>query len=214
MDAESKTTVVLISLAVTFLGLRAGFQDDWWGQVTPLPSIPLVEPDVTNTATVRVSAAELMRTGGDTSGLECYTCHEKDKPPKIKFDTNNVVVLPKEHEDLVMRHGQHQRNVNCYNCHDQRNLEGLLTRDGTELKITDSTRLCGSCHGPTYRDWEVGIHGRTSGYWDRARGPITRQGCTSCHDPHNPVFPGRKPTPGPHPLHPVPRPPQPEPGEH
>ncbi|MGZ4988984.1 MAG: hypothetical protein ACXWBP_13125, partial [Limisphaerales bacterium] len=27
--------------------------------------------------------------------------------------------------------------------------------------------------------------------------------CTACHDPHHPKFPGRKPAPGPHLLHPV-----------
>ena len=60
--------------------------------------------------------------------------------------------------------------------------------------------MCGSCHGPTYRDWEAGVHGRTSGYWDRSLGPMDRKACVNCHNPHAPHFPGRPPAPGPHPL--------------
>jgi cytochrome c553 len=82
----------------------------------------------------------------------------------------------------------------------------LQTRDGRELKLSEPTALCGSCHGPTYRDWEMGIHGRTSGYWNRK--PVLgeeRKVCVNCHDPHAPKFPGRKPAPGPHPLRPAKR---------
>jgi len=202
MNANAKTSVVLLGLALMFLTLRAAFHRELWGRHEPSPTIPLVEPIVTNTATVRMSTAELRRTGGDVSGVECYTCHERKKPPQMHFDTNHNIVLPKEHQDLVMRHGRNKRNDACFNCHDSANLEGLLTRDGRQLKVDDSTLLCASCHGPTYRDWEVGVHGRTSGFWDRSLGPITRQDCVSCHDPHNPEFPGRKPAPGPQPLHP------------
>ena len=65
---------------------------------------------------------------------------------------------------------RHGRNNNCFNCHDETNLTLLQTRDGRELKLANSPPLCGSCHGPTYRDWEAGAHGRTSGYWDRSSG--------------------------------------------
>jgi mono/diheme cytochrome c family protein len=102
-----------------------------------------------------------------------------------------------------MRHGRNARNDNCFNCHDPEGLDTLKTRDGRKLAITDSTLLCANCHGPTYRDWEAGIHGRTSGHWDRQLGSITRQDCVSCHDPHAPAFPFLKPAPGPHPLHPA-----------
>ena len=134
--------------------------------------------------------------------MDCYACHDKAKPPQLKFDTNNNVILPKEHEDLVLRHGRNNRNNQCFNCHDQANLDRLLTRDGRRLEFKDSSLLCASCHGPTYRDWEVGVHGRISGYWDRQSGEITRKDCTSCHDPHAPRFPALKPAPAPHALHP------------
>jgi hypothetical protein len=102
-----------------------------------------------------------------------------------------------------MGHGRHDRNNNCYNCHNEGNFEVFQTRDGRDLKFAQSTYLCGSCHGPTLRDWEAGAHGRTSGYWDRDLGPIDRKDCVNCHNPHSPRFPGRQPAPGPHPLHAV-----------
>lgn len=206
MNADPKTSLVLIGLAVAFLGLRAAFHRDLWGRLEPLPSILPVDSAFTNTAPVRVSAGEIIRTGGDASNFECNTCHEKNKIIQIRFDTNNNIILPKEHEDLEMRHGRNYRNINCYNCHDSGNLEMLTTRDGRQLKIEQSTLLCASCHGPNYRDWEAGIHGRTSGYWNQKFGTIVRLDCVSCHHPHAPAFTSLKPAPGPHPLHLNPRP--------
>ena len=78
----------------------------------------------------------------------------------------------------------------------------LQTRDGREVKFADSPLLCGSCHGPTYRDWEAGAHGRTSGYWDRSSGPMDRKICVNCHNPHSPQFPGPQARAGPAPAAP------------
>jgi len=152
---------------------------------------------VANFASGGAAINQLARTGGDVSGLDCLACHDKGKTLVLKVDAANHAILPKEHEDLVMRHGRNDRNDNCFNCHDPVQLDLLVTRDGRKLKLTDSTLLCGNCHGPTLRDWEAGIHGRTSGHWDRARGPIERQDCVSCHNPHSPAFPEIKPAPGP-----------------
>lgn len=190
-------------LVLAFLSLALGFIFNLWGHPAKNEPIPLVDLKFTETNTVRMSTADLIRTGGDTSGTECYACHDKKVAIKLKFDAENNVILPKEHEDIVMGHGSHKRNNNCFNCHDETNLELLQTRDGRQVKISESTQLCGSCHGPTYRDWEAGVHGRTSGYWKRDKGPIDRKGCASCHNPHSPPFPGRQPAPGPHALHPV-----------
>lgn len=204
MNGDQKVRATLAGLTLLFLGLGVAFWRETWGNPRPLPSIPPVDPQFTNTAPVRVSAAELIRTGGDTSGLACNACHDEKKPVAVHLDAENNVILPEEHKDLVMRHGRNNRNDHCFNCHDSSNLELLLTRDGRKLKIDESTKLCASCHGPTYRDWEVGIHGRLRGHWDRQRGPVVRQDCVSCHDPHAPAFPSMKPAPGPRPLHPAP----------
>ena len=203
MNADAKSRLVLAVICFAFLTLGAVFYANLWGSHPGPSPIPLVDTNFISTATARVSAADLIATGGDLSGLDCYACHEKNKPPKLKLDPEGNVVVPKEHEDIVMGHGRHHRNNNCFNCHDENNLELLQTRDGRHLKIAESPALCGSCHGPTYRDWEAGVHGRTSGYWRRDLGPIDRKVCTSCHNPHSPPFPSRQPAPGPHALHPL-----------
>jgi hypothetical protein len=201
MKSHIKLVTNLTSLA--FLGLAAAFALNLWGHPAKSPPIPLVDTNFISTATARMSAAELIASDGDASGLDCYACHDKKKPTKLNFDVQNNVILAAEHKDIVMGHGSHNRNNNCYNCHNETNLELLQTRDGTQVKLTESPALCGSCHGPTYRDWEAGVHGRTSGFWNRDMGPMQRKICTSCHNPHSPAFPSRQPAPGPHPLHPL-----------
>jgi len=243
LNPSPNTSIVLAALTAGFLALAYSF-----ARVPARPGIVprplLVPPDslAIVPGTVRVSAGQLMRSGGDVSGLDCYACHHKESPPEVKFDADHRIVLPKEHADLIismrncaechppndpvkldydssgnvivpkahqgllaMAHGHTLRNNNCYNCHDRDQLDQLHTPDGAVLKFDQATQLCASCHGPTYRDWSAGAHGRTGGYWDRKAGPIRREECTSCHDPHAPAFTGIIPMPGPHPLHPAPQ---------
>jgi len=201
MSAESNTRICQWILTLTFCFLGAAFLASWWGRPTLPEPIPLVDTNFLSTATTRLSYADLVRTDEDLSDFDCYACHEKGKAPPLRFDENQNLIVPEEHGDIVMHHGTHERNNNCFNCHNETNLEVFQTRDGRELKFANSAPLCGSCHGPTYRDWEAGVHGRTNGYWDRDRGPYDRKLCVNCHNPHSPKFPGRKPAPGPHPLH-------------
>ena len=192
---------MLVVLATAFCALALKFATRG-GASSAMPArIPLVETQFLDTATIRKSYAELIRTKADLSDFDCYACHEKGKPPVLRFDAQHNLVVPKEHEDVVMGHGTHNRNNNCFNCHDEQNLEQLQARDGRQIKLAESPLLCGSCHGPTYRDWEAGAHGRTGGYWDRTAGPIQRKICVDCHNPHRPKIPPRKPAPGPHLLH-------------
>jgi len=200
MKQQIQTSTIQLALMGVFLVLAFLFLANLWGRPVKLPAIPLVDPSVTSNSTVRVSYAELIRAKADLSDFDCYACHERNKPPPLRFDEKQNLIIPKEHSDIVMGHGSHNRNNLCFNCHDESNLEQFQTRDGRQLKLSESTPLCGSCHGPTYRDWEAGAHGRTSGYWNRDLGPITRVDCVSCHNPHAPHFPSRQPAPGPHPL--------------
>src|SRR3954462_9489230 len=204
-----QTNLVLAGAAMAFLVLAGVFVRDVPGRTfQQTPPIPLVDLKFVDPAPTRLSIAENLRKGGDPSDYDCYVCHEHNKPLKLNLDANGDIIVPSEHKDIVMAHGTHKRNNNCFNCHDETNLEQLQTRDGRQLKLTaaDLSSLCGSCHGPTYRDWEAGVHGRTSGYWDRQPGDATRYtrlGCPSCHNPHSPKYQGREPAPGPHRLHPI-----------
>jgi hypothetical protein len=203
MSPRSGKSAVQAALAIVFACLAILFLLDLWGRPSPLPPIPPVEEQFTVKSTIRTSLAELIRRGEDTSDFDCYGCHERGDPPKLTFDEDQNLLIPAIHSNIIMAHGRHNRNNLCFNCHEEDNLEFLQTRDGRELKLADSTALCGSCHGPTYRDWEAGAHGRSSGYWNRDMGPFERKECVACHDPHSPGFPPQQTAPGPHTLRPA-----------
>jgi hypothetical protein len=203
MRTPDRTPVVLTVLAVVFAGLATLFLSNSWGRSAPRAAIPLVEKALLDSATVRRSYADLVRAKEDLSDFDCYGCHEKNQPPPLRFDENHKLIIPDEHKDVVMGHGSHGRNNNCFNCHNETDLTTLQPRDGRVLKFEESTELCGSCHGPTYRDWDSGAHGRINGYWNTALGAAVKKDCVNCHNPHSPKFPGRKPLPPPHTLHPA-----------
>ena len=247
MTPNPNSSIVLALLTVAFAALAIVFASVP-ARPGRLERTPLVKLDALAIVpgTIRISAGQLIRSGGDVSGLDCYACHQKESPPEVKYDQDGRVILPREHADLIismrncaechppsdpvkleyddsgnvivpaahkgllsMAHGKSLRNNNCYNCHDRDELDQLHTPEGAKLKFEQATLLCASCHGTTFRDWNAGAHGRTGGYWDRTAGPIKREECTSCHDPHAPAFTGLIPMPGPHLLHPQAKPPQP-----
>jgi hypothetical protein len=203
MSDHTKTSAVLLTLAVVFFILTLAFGRHLRDPRPTSQQIPLVDASLIMPTTIRTSYLQLIRMKADLSDFDCYGCHEKGKPPTLRFDTNHNLIVPQEHSDVVMAHGSHGRNNNCFNCHDEKNLLVLQTRDGRELKLEESPPLCGSCHGPTYRDWEAGAHGRTGGYWRSESGELRRQICVDCHNPHNPKIPRRKPLPPPNPLRPA-----------
>ena len=201
LNRNASTNAWLAVLTVVFLGLGAFVLVSAGGRPVPRQVIPLVDPKFLSTAPWRQTYADLVRTNQDLSDYDCYGCHEKNKPPPIRYDLNHKIIIPKEHSDIVMGHGAHDRNNLCYNCHNEQNLLTLQVRDGREVGFDNIPQLCGSCHGPNLRDWEAGAHGRTSGYWDRNLGAMQRLSCANCHNPHAPRIPTREPAPGPHSLH-------------
>lgn len=201
MNPEAKKQIVFTGLVVGFIVLGGAFWLNLWGKPAATSVNPPIPPEFTNTATIRLSAADQFRTEADTSGFACYTCHDAKKQLLVKTNANGSILLSEPHKDIVIKHGRNSRNEHCFICHDPKNLEQLRVSDGHTFKLTEGTLLCASCHGPTYRDWEVGVHGRTSGFWDRSKGPTVRADCTSCHDPHSPAFPSMKPAPRPNQLH-------------
>ena len=197
----ARTDYLLGGLIAAFAGLGALLLANLWGRPPAKQNIPLVAPSFLEATPWRQTYADLKQAKEDLSDYDCYACHDKKQPTPIRFDANQKIVIPKEHANIVMGHGSHDRNNLCYNCHNEQNLVTLQVRDGREVKFDDVVPLCGSCHGPTYRDWEAGAHGRTSGYWDRRQGEARRLSCANCHNPHTPTIPTRTPAPGPHSLH-------------
>jgi len=91
-------------------------------------------------------------------------------------------------------------NLWCLNCHDDEDRDKLKGIDGELLTFNQSQLLCGGCHGPMLRDWDAGIHGKTTGYWDPSRGAeeaTVKQLCVECHPAHDPAFPSYMPMAGP-----------------
>ena len=122
----------------------------------------------------------------------CSDCHGV-------FDSR-VVDPPvdlKQHAHIELRHGMNDR---CYNCHGREDRNKLLLHGGVEIGYDQVEMLCAKCHGTTYRDWQVGMHGRTNGSWDKGSGRQVRLKCTQCHDPHAPAYAPIVPMPAPNTL--------------
>jgi uncharacterized CHY-type Zn-finger protein len=198
--SSKRTAYCLGALVVVFAGLGAAFLGNLWGHPPARQEIALVDKAFLEKTPWRQTYGDLVRAKEDLSDFDCYGCHDKKKPPPLRFDAKSILIVPDEHKDIVMGHGSHNRNNLCYNCHNESNLETFQVRDGRELKFADSTQLCGSCHGPNYRDWDAGAHGRINGYWDTKLGEARKLDCANCHNPHAPRIPTRIPAPGPHAL--------------
>lgn len=85
----------------------------------------------------------------------------------------------------------------CLDCHDAWKRDSLRLAGGTLISLTEeSVQLCGQCHGPQYRDWRAGVHGRRLGEWE-STGEKTNYRCVNCHDPHSPQIKPIQPQPAP-----------------
>lgn len=121
----------------------------------------------------------------------CSECHRIIPSPAETFRPLT------QHTGIWLNHGI---NTRCFNCHHPANRDVFVDDFGEAIPWNQPQILCAKCHGPVYRDWQAGSHGRSNGYWDTARGPQTRRRCIECHDPHNPPFQAMAPAPGPNTL--------------
>ena len=96
------------------------------------------------------------------------------------------------HDDIVFDHDSENRW--CLACHNTFNRDSLILAGGRLLGFNESYKLCGQCHGPKYRDWKLGIHGKRTGEWNGNKQYLL---CVHCHDPHSPKFKGMQPLPAP-----------------
>ncbi len=122
---------------------------------------------------------------------ECSDCHRILRP---STETYRTLI---QHTEIELEHGINSR---CLNCHHPTNRDVFVDDFGNEIPWNQPQLVCAKCHGPVYRDWQNGAHGRTNGYWLETAGPQSRRKCIECHDPHRPPFPALHPAPGPHTL--------------
>lgn len=190
-DAPPRTSRLAWLVGPGMLGLAA-----WFVWLAPPAAAPVsgtpgfergaLAPDVRDTVDgdpplTRVGAYE----------YRCSDCH-RDFQNEVE-KTSGLV----QHTGIVFDHGMNNR---CFNCHDRLDRNMLVGRDGGFISYTQIPLLCAQCHGPTYRDWERGMHGKTVGSWLTGSGAQRRLTCSQCHDPHAPAFPAYVPLPGPHTL--------------
>ncbi|MHB8971669.1 MAG: hypothetical protein ACYC3X_11905 [Pirellulaceae bacterium] len=162
----------------------------------PFPYASVVMPPVpvptwaTDTTPIRQPR---LRPEYATGGYQ-YRCSECHKIIPSPAETSRTLT---QHREIQLEHGI---NTRCFNCHHRTNRDAFVDDYGREIPWDQPQILCGKCHGPVYRDWQHGAHGRSNGYWDKSRGTQTRRRCIECHDPHCPPFSPLAPAPGPNTL--------------
>jgi len=123
--------------------------------------------------------------------MACDECHGI-------FDSGSENGAPrKQHLEITLEHGL---NARCTNCHARENRNRLVLPGEREIPYAEVVQLCASCHGPTFRDWSAGTHGKARGSWDMASPERELFLCTECHDPHHPAFRPMRPLPAPRTL--------------
>ncbi|MCP5520078.1 MAG: hypothetical protein H7A46_00855 [Verrucomicrobiales bacterium] len=153
------------------------------------PRVP-VAPSVIDPSPVRHPSLEPQYVVAGYT-YRCSECHRILPSPAETLRTLG------QHKEIQLRHGL---NTRCFNCHHRTNRDAFVDEFGGEIAWDEPQLLCARCHGPVYRDWEAGSHGRVNGYWDTALGPQTKRRCVECHDPHNPPFHSLSPAPAPNTL--------------
>ncbi|MBF0273149.1 MAG: hypothetical protein HQL98_13955 [Magnetococcales bacterium] len=136
---------------------------------------------------MRIASADPAQPGtevqsvGQTSTKECHSCHEwRQSNP-----TRRTLKFP--HKAITLHHGP---NLWCLDCHQSATPERLVLPEGNSASFQEVYRLCGMCHGRQLKEWRVGVHGKRADFWD---GPRILWRCTTCHNPHAPIFPSIAP---------------------
>lgn len=174
----------------TFLVLAGVFWSDPCRFESPISKATAVPAWAIDTATVRHPK---LRPEIEFAGYtyRCSECHDLFRSPP---ETTRPLT---QHRHIELRHGI---NTRCFNCHHPTNRDAFVDDWGRAIPYDDPQLLCAKCHGPVYRDWLHGSHGRTNGYWDATKGRVDRKKCIQCHDPHCPPFPPMAPAPPPNTL--------------
>jgi len=111
-------------------------------------------------------------------------CHNGTNPPPPKDKNPRALTM---HQDVVpdaldLQHGRGA--IWCLDCHHATTRNKLIDNFGKPISFNEPQKLCGKCHGPIYRDWRDGIHGKRIGEW-ASNGKKRWFVCTECHNPHD-----------------------------
>jgi len=158
----------------------------WWGdpfdETIPMGDMP-VEADYTHAEAV-VKPRDKQIDKNKLLSICTTACHDGKYVP---VPTNLEPRSLKMHQDIVpdamnLQHGKGA--LWCLNCHSAEKRDKLIDHFGNEISFNQPQKLCGKCHGPAYRDWRDGIHGKRIGMW-KTSGKKRWWTCTECHNPHD-----------------------------
>ncbi|MCO8121907.1 hypothetical protein NHH03_09180 [Stieleria sp. TO1_6] len=149
-------------------------------QTTSNPTtFPIIVRQPLETPTINLAGVDPQ---GRSGQVACSTCHSV-RPANMATKTTRE--LNEFHQGLQFNHGQ----LSCYACHQPNGSDSLRLADGSAVGYQDVMRLCSQCHSPQATSFAHGAHGGMNGFWDRTRGPQTKNNCVDCHDPHVPAYP-------------------------
>ncbi|OGV70611.1 MAG: hypothetical protein A3K19_06455 [Lentisphaerae bacterium RIFOXYB12_FULL_65_16] len=184
---------ILVGIGAMVHEIRSGhrlFHSEWGSAGTaahsPSEFSEVFAPDPLEGLTAGVGEIQVPPPPLNPETWPCSQCHDKD------LRNSERRVLTAAHEDIVLHHAEESRW--CLDCHDFEDRDKLHLANGEKIPFEESYRLCGQCHGPTYRDWRLGIHGKRTGYWDGSKRYLL---CVNCHWPHAPKFKPLQPLPAP-----------------
>ena len=144
----------------------------------PVSIIALTEdPEIVDDSAILIPAEAV-----SSDYFPCNDCHSELEPNPQRRQLIDM------HDDIVFDHDSENRW--CLACHNTLDRDSLILAGGRLLGFNESYKLCGQCHGPKYRDWKLGIHGKRIGKWNGNKQYLL---CVHCHDPHSPRFKGMQP---------------------
>jgi hypothetical protein len=183
---------MLIVAAVTFWGLALVFAVLPTKDPIPVPERVMVSAEEIDPSPRFVPMGDDAVTVISVFERKCTDCHDSlVGSSTTRRDVNHY------HDTVDMNHGLNGR---CVNCHDQEDRNKLVLRDGETVGFSQSTTLCSNCHGPAYRQWQRGVHGKTLGFWNADLGESRKLKCVECHNPHSPHYNPMAPLPPPNTL--------------
>jgi hypothetical protein len=115
--------------------------------------------------------------------FKCSQCHNNK-------DVTFARAAEMAHGDISSVHGGKLKPLSCFTCHKKDERDFLVTEKGFKVDMDHSYFMCGQCHFRQQKDWVGGAHGKRVAYW---AGKRVVKNCTSCHDPHAPLFEKRWP---------------------
>lgn len=115
--------------------------------------------------------------------FKCSGCHTNE-PVKIRD------AAAMSHADIQVDHGEKGTPLSCNTCHNPDKRDYLQTHKDDKIDMNHVYNLCGECHFRQKKDWIGGAHGKRISHW---AGERVVKNCTSCHNPHTPLFKKRWP---------------------